>query len=459
MKNKNFSLRIQQLASRAVLCAFLGFGLSHCSTLPLEKKDESLPLVGQYKVNRYVLKNGLKLVVLEDHSSPTFAYQTWFNVGSRDEKIGKTGLAHLFEHMMFKETKSFKEGQFDKMLEEAGAEGENAFTTRDVTAYVQEMPRDKLELIVKLEAERMVNLVVNEKAFKTETEVVQNERRFSYENNPDGLMFHALFETAFTKHPYRWPVIGYEEDLNKMTAQDGLEFYKRHYAPNNATVVVVGSVKTSEVLSLFEKYYSMIPSVELDQTPLEVEPEQTQIRRQKLALNLQIEKVYMAWHVPGVMSPEAPVFEVIQALLTTGKSARLTRALIDTGIATSVETGSYQQRDPTLFMVGATLQKGKRATMAEDVVLKEISKLASQPPSDKELAKSKTQIRFGFIDSLGSNSERARFIGGNETSTGHFQNGLKLHEQIEKVTADDIKRVVTAYLDPNRRTVIRGVPK
>jgi zinc protease len=211
-----------------------------CAGTPPKPENHALPFIGGFEVHRYVLDNGLKLMIVEDHSSPTFAYHTWFRVGSRDEKVKYTGLAHLFEHMMFKGTTVHPPGEFDRLLERAGAEGENAFTSHDYTAYVQEMPKSELDLIVRLEADRMVNLVVDEKSFKTETEVVQNERRFRTENSPDGTLTQILFETAFTKHSYHWPVIGYQEDLERMSAQDAFSFYKTFYNPNNAVVVVVG---------------------------------------------------------------------------------------------------------------------------------------------------------------------------------------------------------------------------
>ncbi|NDG83730.1 MAG: insulinase family protein, partial [Proteobacteria bacterium] len=222
--------------------------LTSCSQSPVKPEGkapgvqkeghfEVIPFAGNFSLRRARLPNGLKILILKDPSSPTFAYQTWFNVGSRNEVAGKTGLAHLFEHLMFKGTTHHKEGEFDALLEQAGAEGENAFTSNDHTAYVQELPDTRFDLITDLEADRMVNLIVNDASFKTEREVVQNERRFRKENSAEGTMYQTLFETSFSEHPYHWPVIGYEQDLNAMTAQDARDFYERFYSPDRATVV------------------------------------------------------------------------------------------------------------------------------------------------------------------------------------------------------------------------------
>ena len=424
-----------------------------------QKTKAIVPLVGAINVNRFQFENGLRLLVIEDHSSPTFAYQTWYRVGSRDEVPGRTGLAHLFEHMMFKETKNMKEGEFDKLLERAGAEGENAFTSRDYTAYIQEMPKDKLQLITKAEADRMVNLVINQKAFKTETEVVQNERRFRNENNPDGLMDQKLFELAFKKHPYRWPVIGYQQDLNQMTSADAAEFYKAYYSPNHATIIVVGDVVAEEVRSLVEEYYGNLAMAASPPHLIPEEPRQTAPRKETLRLNIQVEKLLLGYHIPQVTHSDTPALDVLQSVLTGGKSSRLNRALVDTGIATSVESYGFDDKDPSLLVIMANLQKGKRAGQAEKVILSELAKLAKAPVSDQELARAKNKINFGFYSGLSSNFEKSYFLGHYESIAGDFTIGIRHQEEIQKITARELKDVAKKYLQPKARSVIIGVKK
>ena len=433
---------------------FLAAGCAHS---PL--KEETLPLIGEFKVHKYSFPNGLKLLVVEDHSSPTFAYQTWFRVGSRDEVPGFTGLAHLFEHMMFKETKNYKDGEFDKILETAGEEGENAFTETDNTTYVQELPKGNLELIAKLESDRMVNLVVDEHQFKTELEVVQNERRMRTENSPDGTMYQELHGLAFTKHPYHWPVIGYQEDLNRMSPSDAEKFYREHYSPNHATIVVVGDVDTGEVASTVQKYYAALPARESSPHEIPAEPPQKASRHKKMKLNIQVEKLMIGFHVPQITSDDSAALEILDNILTGGKSSRLNRALVDTGIATSVGAFNPDTIDPGLFVIDANLQKHKKASLAEAVIQREIEKLIREQVPAQELERAKNIDDFGFYEGLDSDSQKARFLGEYETITHSFETGLGRHQKIQNVTALEVQAVAKKYLQPSNRSVITGVPK
>jgi zinc protease len=420
---------------------------------------EAVPLVGTFEVLRTRLDNGLTLLVVEDHRSPTFAYQTWYDVGSRDENPRYTGLAHLFEHMMFKETKSLKDGEFDRIMERAGSDGFNAFTNFDYTAYVQELPADKLELMAKLESDRMVNLVINEKAFKTETEVVQNERRMRYENNADGTMYHELFGLAFRVHPYRFPVIGLQEDLDRMGAKDAEAFYRQYYRPNHATVAVVGDVDPREVLRVVKRHYEAIPSsppLDRAKTP---EPAQTEVRRKTLRLPLRTEKRMIGWRIPALSHPDAAVLSVLRGLLTGGGSSRLERALVDTGIATSVSGYELDNRDPTLFIVAATLQRGKKAAQAESVILNELARLARDGVSEEELARAKNALSFEFYQALEDNMGKANFLGQYSITLGRFERALDAFARMQAVTPADARRVAQAYLQGPARSVIYGKPK
>jgi zinc protease len=450
--------------------------IQSCSNAPKVKVDEKtgfpittekvtegdfevIPVVGNFVAKKTVLKNGLTLIVLKDSSSPTFAYQTWFKVGSRNEVIGKTGLAHLFEHLMFKGTKNHKEGEFDALLEQAGAEGENAFTTTDHTVYVQEMPKDHLDLISSLESDRMVNLIVNDASFKTEREVVQNERRFRKENSPEGTMYQTLFETAFTSHPYHWPVIGYEQDLNLMSAQDARDFYERYYTPDRAIVVVVGDVNEKDVLKRVKKVYGSIQPKNIPDAEISPEPEQNAQRRKKLHLNLQVEKLWMAYKVPAAASPESPIFEVIQGVLTEGMNSRLNRALVDSGIATGVSSGSFAMKDPGLFVFMADLQKGKGSVLAETVIKRELERLKNAPVQEDELKRAKNLIRFHFFERMATSNGKANFIGEFESRSGNFQAGVELQKKIQEVTPEMIQAAAKQYFVTRKLTVVVGSPK
>jgi zinc protease len=444
------------------LATTLALSLAACSGKEVRKDAppaDVVPFVGNFKVHRYTLGNGLRLLVVEDHSSPTFAYQTWFRVGSRDEMPGRTGLAHLFEHMMFKGTQLHPEGQFDKQLEAAGGEGMNAFTSRDYTAYVQELPSDKLDLIMSLEADRMVNLIVNEQSFKTEREVVLNERRMRNENSPDGTMYQEIFEAAFVKHPYRWPVIGYQKDLDAMTAEDARAFYRAFYSPNHATIVVSGDVDPGTVFEKAKQYYGSIPGQVTPAHPIDAEPAQAAVRRRNLKLNIQVEKLVMGYHIPGALDADTAAVGVLSAVLTGGKSSRLHRALVDTGLASGVASYDLEDKDPSLMILFANMQKGKKATQAESVILKEIARVVKEPITEQELQRAKNRLSFSFYEGLATNSEKSHFLGYYEATAGDFALGLQRAQQVQKVTVADVQAVAKRYLQPNNRTVITGVQK
>lgn len=442
--------------------------LANCSSQTLKKSEkpesggirkEVLPLTGPIQVHRYLYENGLKLLVIEDASSPTFAYQTWFKVGSRNEVPGRTGLAHLFEHMMFKGTTLHKEGEFDRILEGAGAEGENAFTSRDYTAYVEEMPKDQLELLISLEADRMVNLRIDDASFNTEREVVQNERRFRTENSPDGIMDQELFGLAFKKHPYHWPVIGYQKDLSAMSSSDALDFYHHYYSPNHATVIVVGDVKADQVSKLIQKHYGVIQRTPEEEHPIPKEPLQKQPRSKRLKLNIQVEKILIGYPIPDLLNPDSPVLEVVQSILTGGNSSRLHPALVDSGISSSVESYNLEDKDPSLLVITSNLQTKKKALAAESAILKEISQLSHTAISEEELSRAKNKLNFTFYQGLDSNRSKALFLGHYESITGDFSTGIIRQNQMNAVTAADVQRVIQKYLNPHARNVIIGVKK
>ena len=444
-----------------LLITFTSFLFSACShqTQNIKSNESAKNVAGNFAVKKVQFKNGLKLLILKDPSSPTFAYQTWFNVGSRNEVIGKTGLAHLFEHMMFKGTKNHKEGEFDSILEQAGVEGENAFTSNDHTVYVQELPKEHLDLIIGLESDRMVNLLVNDQSFKTEREVVQNERRFRKENSAEGTLYQTIFETAYTDSPYHWPVIGYEQDLNMMTAQDARDFYEKFYSPDRATIVVVGDVDEKEVISKVEAAYGSLPAKNTPDGEIKKDVEQTAQRRKKVPLNIQSEKLWMAFKIPEAASLDTPVFEVIQGILTDGMNSRLNRALVNSGIATEISSGSFSLRDPGMFVFMADLQKGKSASLAEGIILREIEHLKNKLVMEDELQRAKNLMRFHFYEKLATASGKAHFLGEFETTYGNFEAGLNQQSEIMKITPERINQVIKQYFDSSKMTVLTGVPK
>ena len=427
---------------------------------PISGDWKEVRLVGDKKAYRTDLKNGLRVILVPDRSSPTFAYQTWFNVGSRDEEIGKTGLAHLFEHLMFKGTKNHPTGEFEKRLDTAGAEGQNAFTSNDFTAYVQELPKERLEMIVELESDRMTQLIVDEQLFKTEREVVQNERRQRTENSPEGLMYQEMYELAFEKHPYRWPVIGYQKDLDSMSFRDAEDFYKSHYSPRSAVVIVTGDVELDDTLKLIKKYYGRIGNPELPPAAaIPMEPKQATVRRKTLMLNMEVEKLFMAYKIPEANHPDLIALSVLDGILSGGRSARLPRALTDTGVTRTAWSHVAEGKDPGLFLVGATLQKGRKAVQAERMILSEIQRIRTQGVTQEEVDRTLNRLEFSYLEGLRTNKGLAEFIGENELTYGNFERGLQIYEAMRKVKPEEIKAVAMTYLNPEARTVLLGIPK
>jgi zinc protease len=430
-----------------------------CSHAPVATKEGEGAFFGTAKVHRYRLANGLKVLIIEDHSAPTFAYQTWFHVGSKDEQKGLTGLAHLFEHMMFKETKNNKEGVFDKLLESAGAEGENAFTSRDYTAYVQSMPSDKLELIARLESDRMVNLIVNKDALDKEREVVQNERRFRDENNPDGQLYETVQGLAYTKHSYHWPVIGYDADLRNASPKECDNFYKRFYAPNNATIALVGDVNPDRAIEVIGKYYKDLKSSKINRPTPNVEPRQTKPRSESAVIKTPVQKLMVAYHTTDVTSSDFPAFEVLQNILASGKSSRLYRKLVDKGIATGVDIENEERMDPSLFLFFVNMQKGRTAKEALPVIENELKDIVAGHITQDEIDRAISMHRFGLFDGLVSNSSKAHFLGFYETVAGSFRRGIEVDQELKTMSKEKLAQVAATYLRKENQTVVTGIPK
>ena len=438
-----------------------------CATTPTRLHIDGIqktvkPLLTLGSVSEYRYSNGLTLLVYPDRNSPTIAYQTWYDVGSKDETPGYTGLAHLFEHMMFKKTKNLADGEFDRILDTAGAEGQNAFTTHDRTVYIQELPKERLELIIRLESDRMANLIIDEEAFKTEREVVQNERRLRTENSPDGMMFQEIFGLAYQTHPYRWPVIGYQEDLNRMTATDARAFYDRFYRPDRATIVVTGDINPDEVARLVKSYYESIqPRTSNTATSgkSSIEAELKGLKQKKIPFNIQIEKLLIGFRSPPGASEDRAALLVLDGILSGGKSSRFEKKLVETGIAAGAFSHWMEAEDPSLFLIGASLMENRISEEAESVILRELETLQKELVSDAEIKRVVKKIRFSLFEGLNSNAEIANFLGESQSLYGDFTKGLTLIDDLSRIQPIDVQRVSKKYFNLNSRVVLRGIPK
>lgn len=411
-------------------------------------------------VARYRFDNGLTLLFVEDHSAPVFAYLTWFDVGSANETPGKTGIAHLFEHLLFKATKNIPDGEFDRVMESRGG-STNAATWVDWTFYTSGLPSrdDNFELVAKLESDRMVNLVLNDAQVEAEREVVLNERRYRVDNSPDGLLSEELYALAFTRHPYHWPTIGWERDIRAITTQDCLDFYRVWYAPNNATIVVVGDVERKRALEVIGAAYAGIASQAVPQESFALDGPPGD-KRKIVPLTIESDKLLVAWRVPGLEAPERPALAVLEALAFGGMSARTRRRLVDElAIATDIGSMLTPFKYPGLLEVKVEVREDQTAEAVEkelDAVLHTF--VESDVPAD-ELEKAKNQLELGFLSALRTSSEKAEALGSWHATLGDYRRLFDEVPRIRAVTAADVRRAAASVFRPESRAVVIGRPK
>ncbi len=419
----------------------------------------STPWMGDLTIRCHRLANGLRVLLVADHSAPVFAFNGWYGVGSRDEVDGRTGLAHLFEHLMFKATTSREEGEFDRLMEEAGA-STNAGTYMDWTFYHQALKVEHLDLCLELEADRMRNLALDEEMLRTEREVVRNERLLSTENDPEGRMNELLHEAAYTRHPYRWPIIGKKPDLDAIGLEDCRSFYRTWYSPENAVLVLVGALDEAATLASVERWFGAIPRGGRPETVLPVEPPQHGERRVELELPISSEMFVAAFHVPRYTHDDLPAVEVLASVLFDGPSSRVERRLVsELQIATGVDSSVANTKDPGLWEIGITTREGVPAWQAEVVLYEELERISREWVAETELAKAKARLEAGFLRTLRDASEKAFQLGFHEIVTGDHRFLVGLLDKYRRVTREDVRRVAQAYLGRDNRTVVLARPK
>ncbi len=429
---------------------------SHDMFTHIETKD----FIGELKVERWELNsNGMKVLLLQDKTSPTVAYHTYFNVGSSDEEEGLTGLAHLFEHMMFKRTDKYDDSHFSKVLEESGSPDLNAWTWLDITAYHASVPKAKLATLVDLEATRMDGLIVDKDQLDAEREVVINERRYRVDNDPEGRMNEQLWALAFEANRYHWPTIGWQKDIESYKVEDCMAFYKRWYAPNNATVVVAGDFEVDETLQLLQDKYGEIPKSTIERLPHGEEPEQGELRLKDMELDAETEMIQLAYKVPELTHADYPALMVLDSILTAGNSSRLDRRLIDTGWAASATGWLPIFQHAGLYEFSVTMRPGKAADAALAVLRNEVADLRDRVVTEEELNRARNQLLSHLYGRLLSNSGRAGFLGFNEIAAGKWTNGLDRIESLRSVTAEDVQRVAQTYFVDAGASAVVGRPK
>lgn len=457
------------------------------------------------QVNEFRLDNGMKFIVLENHEAPVVSFVTYANVGGVDEPDGKTGVAHFLEHLAFKGTdkigtkqysaekkyldkldrlfdeiqqaktednqeqlaeltKEFarveavannfvEQNKYGQIVETAGGVGLNAATSSDYTSYFYSFPANKLELWMSLESERFLNPVFRE--FHKEKEVILEERRLRTDNSPIGTMIEEFLDTAFTEHPYKRPVIGYNEDIRNLTRDDVKQFFTTYYAPNNLTVAIVGDVDSGEVEQLAELYFGRYQAKPVPAGVSKVEPPQQETR------NVTVEFPSQPWylegyHIPSLKDADYPVYEVISQLLSNGRTSRLYQSLVEKKqVALSAQgfNGFPGNRYPNLMLFYALTAPGHSVDEVGTALREEIDRLKEQPITEKELERVKTQLKAALLRSLDSNMGMARLLAEYDAKTEDWRGVFTELEAIAQVTTADIQRVAQNTFTAQNRTV------
>ena len=406
----------------------------------------------QTDTHEFQLSNGLKLIVREDHRAPTVAHMVWYRAGSMDEINGRTGVAHVLEHMMFKGTDKVKSGEFSRLVAAVGGR-ENAFTSRDYTAYFQQVEKSKLDEVIKLEADRMSNLNFDDAEFLKEIQVVMEERRLRTEDNPSSLLNESLMATAYMSSPYRHPVVGWMNDLQNMKASDARDWYRAWYKPNNATVVITGDVDAKKVLAIVEKYYGAVAAQELPARKPQVEPTQKGMKQVQVKAAADSAQLAMAWKVPRLEpgkldDPEPYALELLTAVLDGYDNARLNRVLVkQEKVVNDVGVGyDMVSRGPELFLISATMAKGKTVSQAEASIRKALDELKQKGIFESELKRIKVRILSDQIYKRDSIFGQAMEIGSTEMAGFSWKDIDYMLERMQTITPEQVQAVAKKYL-------------
>jgi zinc protease len=402
--------------------------------------------------------NGMKIIVKEDHRSPVVVSMLWYKAGSMDEPAGQTGVAHVLEHMMFKGTKTVPAGRFSRTIAEAGGR-DNAFTGKDYTAYFQQLHKSKLPLAMKLEADRMANLILTKEEFAKEINVVMEERRWRTDDQPHSLVYEQLMATAYQSHPYHHPVIGWMDDLMNMQAADARSWYDRWYAPNNATLVVVGDVEAKEVFALAEKHFAHIKREDLPWRKPQTEPPQRGMKRVTVKAPAELPYLMLGWHVPVLRDVhkdwEPYALDILTGVLDGSDAARLNRSLVqEQQLASSVGVGyDAAARGPGMFVIDATPVPGKSIADLETAIREEIGKVAASGITEEELQRVKAQVVADEVFKRDSMFYQAMQIGQLETAGLPYDSLDAIVEKLKQVTAEQVQKVAQKYFSDDSLTV------
>ena len=409
---------------------------------------------------RVQLANGLTVLLHQDRSTPIAHVQLWYHVGSKDERPGRTGFAHLFEHMMFKGSKNVEPEQHTSIVSSVGGRA-NAYTTEDATVYWQTVPSQYLPLVLWMEADRMATLRIDEKTFANEREVVKEERRMRIENQPYGRLNEILFQQAFTVHPYRHPVIGSMQDLEAATIEDVRDFYRTHYVPSNLTIVIAGDFDVPQAKELVDRFLARVPPA-AKPVPRDIpkEPIPTKDKRVTVTEPWPLPAVVVAHHITYDGHPDSYPLHIVSKVLSDGQSSRIHRKLVyETGLALTAFGGGNIIEHPNLFFTVAIVNPGQSPEAVEKALLAELDKLKAEPITDRELQRAKNQFARDYILGRESLQDKASHLAHAEVIHSDITTADGEFDIFQGITLADVQRVAKTYFTPERRVVLHVMPK
>lgn len=412
-----------------------------------------------WKVTQEILSNGLTAIVLEDHRAPVVTLQVWYKVGSRNERLGVTGVSHLLEHLMFRGTPKYGPGEFSRLVQEKGG-SHNAFTSDDHTVYFENIAAPHLELLLDLESDRMTNLMLDEAAFEAEKKIVMEERRLRTTDEPAADLWEQVSAAAYTAHPYGWPTVGWMNDLEAMILDDVKKYRETYYTPGNAILVIAGAVTPDSLLPKVKATFGEIQAGPPAPVVRATEPPQRGERRVFVKRPASLPVYVAAYHVPNWQSEESFALSVASIILGGGRSARLQKILVEDKALALAADADYDRtaHDPPLLALSMRVAPGKTWQDAEAALFQEIEKLKTEPVTEKELERAKNLVESRFVYGQDSLFYRAMQLG-LYTSLGDWSLIYKVVPGVRAVTAADVRRVAETYLREDNRTVGVLIPE
>lgn len=407
----------------------------------------------------FKLDNGLKILLLEDHDIPNIAYYTFFRVGSRNERNGLTGVSHFIEHMMFNGTEKVGPGEFDRVMEFMGGSN-NAYTSREMTAYTDWFPTAALEEMIKIEADRIQGAMFDPKVFESERGVIAEERRVSTDNENDALLDEQVVATAITAHPYHWDVIGWMSDIQNWKREDVLNYYHTFYAPNNAVMVVAGDFNTEEIMGLIKKYYDHITPGTPPPPVTTVEPEQMGTKRVQIIKEAQAPSFIMVYHAPKFTDPDYYTMSILETVLLGGESSRLYKRLVrEEQIALEIGGGMDQNIDPFLFYFRIQPKVDADLGKIESIICEELEKIKKEGISERELKKAVNNVKSGLYRQMQTIAGKANLLGNAELLAGDYTSLFTWIDSYQKVSIKNVQDSAVKYFNDKNKTVGTLIPE